>query len=495
MKKNHLLLFVLMVVVALSSCTNKDYQKAIPANATLVMKVDVNSISEKADFKNSKVKFMLDAALASMAKSEDVKGMKEYMNDPQKMGFDLSMPLYLFMVGEETVGLTMKMGDEGDVKDFLMWLNKQGAASKPIEKDGLACGTLMDDIHYAYDSKTFLMLASLKGQTKANTSRMVRELMSLKDADSFSSTEAFSRMDGEDGDVVAYTNGKVLGKDILAEMKKGLMPSSLDANEMDALLELNFEDGKASFTTKIWGKTEKAQALIDEADKNFSKIEGKYLDRVADNMYVWIGTNVKGEWALGKLKEMQSVKEALFMMERAIDIEQMLKAVDGDMAFELQIDDLENGQEPEYIFYGDLKNSDFLADVEDWTKTMTDYGMTMEEKGKNQYVLTMDDASYQWGVQDKDLYFSSLGVKTKNKGTSPLAAYKDDIQKNKFYAVMDLTRIPWNTLVGQSPDMAVLKGALGRLQSIVVKSASTDEVTLTIELKDKDENFLKQLLK
>ena len=494
MKKIQFILMMALVIMALCSCTNTDYQKAIPANATLVMKMDVQSISDKAEFKNSKMKLMLDAAIASMSSSEDVKGMTEYMNDPQKMGFDFSMPIYFFMVGEETVGLTMKMGDEGDVKDFLQWLNKQGAASKPSEKDGLQCGTLMDDIHYAYDSNTFLLLASLKGKESTATSRMARELMTLKEADSFTSTEAFDRMDDADGDIVAYTNPKVFGEDILAEMKKTLMPSSLDANDMDALLSLSFEDGKASFKTKVWGKTEKAQALIDEADKNLSKIEGKYIDRVADNALMWMGANVKGEWALSKLKEIKSAKEGLFILERAIDIEQMLRAVDGDVAFELQIDDIEQEQ-PEYIIYGDLKNTDFLADVEDWKKTMTDYDMTMEEQGKNQYVLTMEDASYKWGVQDKDLYISSLNAKNKNNGKSPLATYKDEIQKNKFYMYMDLTIFPWDDLAAQKSDMAILASALNRLQSLVIKSASTDEVTLTIELKDKDENFLKQLLK
>jgi hypothetical protein len=168
--------------------------------------------------------------------------------------------------------------------------------------------------------------------------------------------------------------------------------------------------------------------------------------------------------------------------------------VDGDLAFELQMEDVMSKKEPEYIVYGTLKNSDFLADVEDWKNTMKDYDMTMEEKGKNQYVLTMDDASYKWGVQDNDIYFSSLNAVTKNEGKSPLADNKDDIKKNKVYLYINLARIPWGEFFSKS-EMNTLQEPLDKLQALVIKGASSGEVTLAVELKDKNENFLKQLLK
>ena len=157
MKKIQFLSLMALVIMALCSCTNTDYQKAIPANATLVVKADLKSVSEKADFKHSKWMTMLDVSLVAVVKGKDMKSVKEYIDDPMKTGIDFSMPLYVFMVGEETAGMTMKVNDEGDVKDFLLLLQKQGLASKPVEKDGLMCGTLIDDISYAYDSKSFFL--------------------------------------------------------------------------------------------------------------------------------------------------------------------------------------------------------------------------------------------------------------------------------------------------------------------------------------------------
>lgn len=493
MKKIQFLSLMAVVIMALCSCTNTDYQKAIPANATLVVKADMKSISEKADFKNSKWKTMLDASLIAVVKGKDMKNVKGYIDDPMKTGIDFSMPLYVFMVGEETAGMTMKVNDEGDVKDFLLLLQKQGLASKPVEKDGLMCGSLVDDISYAYDSKSFLLLASLKGKGTSATNRMAHELMSLKEDDSFASTEAFSRMNDEDDDVVTYTSGK-WGEEILAYALEAFMPAEIDMKDLDAIMCLNFENGQASFKAKAWGKTDKAKALLDEADKNFGTIDGKYIERVSANTLVWMGANVKGEWALGKLKENKSIKEMLFMLERAVDIEQMLRAVDGDVALELQSEDGDLENMPEYVMYAELKNSDFLKDVDDWKASMKDYGISMNSRGDNQYALTMDGDSYLWGVQSDDLFLSSENaVRGGNGGIHSLAAHKDDIKKNKFYIYVDIEKIPLVDFAKQS-GMSFLVEPLGELQSVVVKSSSIDEVTLTIELKDKGENFLKQLL-
>ena len=280
MKKIQLISALVLVVMALCSCTNTDYQKVIPANATVVVKADMKSISEKADFKDSKYKQMLDESLSAVVKGKDMDAVKAYIDDPMKMGIDLSMPLYFFMAGEETV-------------------NKQGMASKPQEKDGQMCGTLVDDIYYSYDKNTFLMLASLKGSGTSATSRMARELMTLKEDDSFISTDAFDRMNDEEQDVVCYTNLNVLPKNMLDGWKV-LLPENISANDIDFISSLDFEDGAASLKLRVCGKTDEAKKVIEEEGKNFGNIKGKFLERTSDDMLLWLGVNMKGEWLCGR---------------------------------------------------------------------------------------------------------------------------------------------------------------------------------------------------
>lgn len=498
MKKIQFISMMALVIMALCSCTNTDYQKAIPANATLVVKMDVRSISEKSDFKNSKVKTLLDGALATVVKGKDLKNVKEYVDDPMMMGIDFSMPIYFFMVGEETFGLTMKVNDVDDLKDFILLLKNQGVASKPVEKDGLMCGTLVDDINYAYDGNSLLLLASMTGEGSA-TMRMTRELMNQKEKDSFISTELFDRMNEEEKDIVTCSNGEVpKGMGALSEVFSTLLlPPSVKAKDLYFVSWGNFEDGRMMFSSHVYGKTEKAQKALQEMNNQLGAIEGKYIGRASDKTLMWAAANVKGDWMLGKLKGVKEIKELLFLAERAIDIEQMLRTVDGDMAVELRVEDTDYyAKDPfGYVAYAQLKNTDFLADVDDWKKDMKEFGMTMQDKGENQYVLIAERDTIGWGVQDKDLYFVSAKSNVQEKGgNSSLDAYKGDIQKNKFYLWVDLTKIPWEQFA-QKNLTPVFGEPLSKLNVLVVKAPSADEVTLTLELKNKDENILKQLLK
>ena len=119
--------------------------------------------------------------------------------------------------------------------------------------------------------------------------------------------------------------------------------------------------------------------------------------------------------------------------------------------------------------------------------------MTYREVGNNKYVAEMDGETFTWGVEDNVLYSSKGQVAAPAKGSNPLEAYKKDIQNSRFFMFVNLEKLPLEQM-GRSADMPI-RDALSSLKAIVLKSADVDELTLTVALKDKNENFLKQLLK
>ena len=184
------------------------------------------------------------------------------------------------------------------------------------------------------------------------------------------------------------------------------------------------------------------------------------------------------------------------MMERVLDIEQMIRAVDGDVAIEYQMPDFNSSEEPGHVMYAEVKNTDFMADVEDWIKMSEEYGLKMRQVGDDQYEVERNGKTdtYTWGVKDHVLY-SAQGqdvCMTNGEGKNPLAAYKDDIRNSRYYVYVNLEQFPLEQLSGSE---AMLMSALRGLKSVVLKSSVADELTLTVDMKNKDENFLKQLLK
>ena len=492
MRKIIVVFLTLLAVLSFSSCTNTDYQNVIPADATLVAKLDVKALAEKGDLAHSRAVDVMKGYLALVVSSKDQKQAKAYIDDPMSMGLDLSMPLYFFMVGNEQMGLTAKVADEDAVKDFLLLLHKQHLASKPVEKHEQMCGTLLDEITYMYDGKTFLLLASMDKGGGARQGQLAQQLMNQKEKQSFVTTDAYDKMNETDKDFVCYSNLAALPAE-WAKSAMRLLPKQVKRSDVEAISSIHFEQGKAVLQVALMGKSAAVQKLMDETAKKMHPIQGRYLDKASDNLAMWLGMGVEGEWLLQKAKEDKELKESLFLMERAIDIEQMLKAIDGDVAVEFPLNGLESGENP-FVAYAQLKNTDFMQDVEDWKAGMKDYGMTMQDDGNHHYVLKADGKTWLWGVEGNDLCFAADGgtASVATAANARLKAHEKDIKNSLFFFYLDVAK--WGLDKQMRGDAAMFGKALGAVDAVVVKSSSANEVEMVVELKDKQENFLKQLL-
>lgn len=493
MKRIHFIAAVLMAVFALSSCTNTNYKNVIPANAPLVVEIDIRSIAEECEFQQSNSMKELEKSLTAVVSDKDMGKMKEYIDDPMSMGIDFSMPVYAFMVDMETVGLTMKVDDEDAVKDFLLFLHKQGMASKPQEKNELFCGTLLDDMTYTYDDTKFMLLTSLEKSGGTKISKLAQLLMNLQTKDGFFFGKDFEQHELY-GHVKCYASGGNLPKEVTAPLLE-FFPKSIKPSDVDVVADLNFDNGKATLTTALIARTDEAQKLIDEANENMSKIEGRYLDKVSDKAVIWMGAGVKGKWLLEKIKANKTLNGLLFASERAVDVSQMLQAINGDVSLELAASEV-NPNDVEYMMYAKLDNSKFLADVEDWKQSHKDFGIDMKDKGTNQYLLTVDGKTYNWGVQNDDLYWGTAQAFNNNTSLTGafLKPYEKAIKKSQLFILLDLDALGREAGMSDVGLASLVYGHYLHIKRIIVRSWSANGMALTIEQENEDENFLKQIL-
>ncbi len=492
MKKLEFVSIVVMMLLALCSCNKTEYQNVIPANATFVAKVDTKAIAEKGDLANSQAVELLKTYMALVVNGKDLKRAIAYVDDPTAMGFDLSMPAYLFMVGNEHVGLTLKVADEDAVKDLLVLLHKQQLASKPQKKNDLMCGRLLDEISYSYNDNTFLLLARLGESGGLRVEQMAQQLMTIEEDDSFVSTDAFKRMENEEGkDVVLYSTLAALPQELSKEVS-AFLPSTVKLSDIDMVSTLQFSQGKVELNMNLKGSPMAQTLVFDEMEKNLSGITGEYLDKVTDKVVLWAGAGVNGEWLLKQLKKYSKSKELLFMLERGIDIEWMLKEVDGSVAIEIRDFGKDSDAELfDFDAYAEVKDTPFLVDVEEWKQGMKEYGMTMQDLGNNHYVLKAEGNTIAWGVEDKHLYFSTQVAPSFAKGTA-LKDYEQTIQKSIVFVYVDMKKVQLNKMA-KKQGLSSLANGLGSIKALTFSMPSAQQMKLTIEMDDKDENFLKQL--
>lgn len=492
---NHIKHFlILCALVLLASCSKDDYTNTIPQDATFVASANIANMADESEFAKSQAVQTAHRYIGLLLSGKSKTTIESYLDDPRLFGIDFTKSAYIFKAGEN-IGMTMKIADDDGVEEFFNTLSEQGLCSKPKTNKGLTTAVVLGEVAVTFNKNTLLFVANIGNAGIDKAKAVAKQLMSQDRELSFTETEAFQRMNRNNkSDIVIFSNVAALPETVLSNVK-GLIPSGIRPADVELIADVEFDRGIATISANVTGKTEKAQQMLDEGNANFHKIEGNYIDSPVDGFALFATMGVKGEWLLDQLKQEPNAKQILLGLERGIDIEQMLRSIDGDMAITVpsSVTLSTDITSADFMFLADLKKKDFLSDVSYWQSTMKDYGMTMRKTSGNDYVLQAQDYKLHWGVDDNTLYFASdrmFGINATSKRSTLLSSLDKQIRDSQFFLYLNLQQ----TLSAHRFGYAFLNNLAGRFQSLIVRSASSSNIEVTIRLKEDDENFLKTLL-
>ena len=475
---------ILLVALLLTSCSNDDYRNVIPSDASLVVGVNLGSLAEKSDIEHSKYMHLFQASLSTIVPNDELDDVRELIDRPEKIGLDLTAPVYFFGTAGNQIGLVAKVADHDDVEDFVDMLHDLDVASRPKEKSGVTECTLIDEVLCLYTDRAFLLYVDQTSKSKDDARKLATQLLNQGADDSFANTENFDRMEEASADISYYVSADVISKSKLLVSERTSKDSWL--NDLFVIGSLTFDSGRALMVNNILPLNEADKAKMDEyVFKHLRPIEGRYLKMQNGPSPVWGCLGVEGQWLLDEcLKDNNDIKGTLFMLERCVDIEQMLRSVDGDITF--SIGNFSSSY-PNISAMARVKETKFLSDVDYWQKSMKDYGMSMDRLSDNDYVVHLGDGKrLYWGVNDKDLYMSNIGRPTLD--SDQWSSLADDIKSSYFYLVADLQQI--GDMIDEE-ELAFLKS----LDKLMFKIKSSTELDIEVTSQNKEENILKTLLR
>lgn len=431
----------MFLALVLVSCNKKEYTNAIPKDASFVAQLNMAKIYNDMDLSHSPVMTTMHSYLNFMVFDRKSRTqLSDYLDNPETMGIDFTQPLYFFKAGT-FMGLAMQISDRDDIDGFFGVLQKQHLCTKPKEKDGLMVGALLNEIAVVYSDKSMLMLFNSDGGSISFCQKAAQQMISQKSDASFGATPAYDKLESQtDNDVVCYGNIKALPAEF-AGMLKAFFPKKSRTADVDLYTIINIEDGNLDIDANMDSDTEEGKAAIEGFNANIRTIEGRYVSMPYDDSYLWASAGVKGDVLLDVLRSHPELRQKLIMAEAAIDIEQIMRSVDGDVA-------VASGAFPEMTFAAKVASKDFLKDVDYWTQHMKEYGVTMTRRGTgNDYTLIADSNKYLWGVKDDNFYIST----EKMKGAGTFTGHSntlipiDEVKGSRLYVYMNVAalRIPY----------------------------------------------------
>ena len=231
----------------------------IPNDAFFVGVMNLSDLNDKADLEDFKDSDFYEVV-------EEMGYFGELVEDPSKIGLDLSSDIFVFGIQRDAifVAMTMDMDDEDDFETFLEELNDEtrfAADFEMNEGEGYSYillnegGSYESDIYYdrsrrnqdlyyggiiAWDDDKVLILANSDGRSdESDLEDIVEELWNLESGDRISSSDNFMTFYEEKKDVSLWMNLQEV-----AEMsgERDLKQASDIVGEMSTSMHLNFEE-------------------------------------------------------------------------------------------------------------------------------------------------------------------------------------------------------------------------------------------------------------
>lgn len=385
MKKTRFFIIASLMIVLMSACSDNDYLNAIPSKSTAVISIDMSRLNGQEQEQNQEhiLKTML------------------HVDDVSKCGLDVKEKVYLFETVDGNLGLCAKVADEGDVSNWLSELSQQRICSTVTERKGFHFAVLKDSWLVGFSSKALLVMGPVVAEAQAEMQRqMVRYLNADEDA-GIKSSKLFAQLDSIDSPMAMVAQAVALPEKFVAPFTLGA-PKDADASQIVIAAGMDVEDG----VLKIAGRTFSFNPSINQAlvksQQVFRPIQGDYVQSMPDDAMAGIFMNVAGSRFLPLVQSNPGLQTLLMGINASIDMDNILRSVDGDMSIVLPTLGADHMQ---MMMAARLSHAKWLSDVDYW-KQSCPKGSTIGNWKSNAFCYSSGKTCFYFGVTDDKQFFS-----------------------------------------------------------------------------------------
>lgn len=444
------MLAVFACICIYSSCSSDDYIDAIPANSNALVAVETKALNEQ----------------TGMADNNVVKSLLQ-VDDVEKCGIDFSSKLYLFETTDGNLGCCAKVGDKSTITDWLATLNKKGLCSKTTEKRGFTFALLHGSWAVGYSGKAVIILGPILPAQQADAIRTIAKYLKQDEDDGIRATPLFDKLDSISSPVAIVAQIDALPEKLAAPFTIGA-PKGADASQLCIAASLTTSSkGCMNISGEPFSFNGEIDKALKASNDKFRKIKGNYINNIPGNTLCSIFMNVNGKDFVNMMHNSASLGVLLAGMNTAIDMDNILRSVDGEMAFGI---DALSDKNINMSMAAQLAKTDFLKDVDYWKKSCQ-AGCSINNCGKDKFVYNSSDAKFWFGVSaSKEFYGSSKeeiadNILRPTKSQFPTDA-KKLIRGQRFCMIINTKQI-----IEQNKDLSVvtdlLKPLFGNVNYIV----------------------------
>lgn len=371
-----------------SSCSDNDYINAIPANSNALIAIDTKALNEQTGTAENNV-------VNSLLK----------VDNAEECGIDFASKIFLFETTDGNLGMCAKVNDKSSLLDWLEKLNKKGFCSKTTEKRDFCFALLNNSWAIGVSDKAAVIIGPILPAQQADAIRLLAKCLKQDEDDGIRSTPLFDKLDSIDSPVSIVAQVDALPEKLAAPFTIGA-PKGADASQLCIAASLTTNsNGCMSISGKPFSFNKDIAKALNTSNAKLRKIKGHYINNIPGNTLCSIFLNANGNDFVNMMHNSASLGVLLAGMNTAIDMDNILRCVDGEMTFGI---DAFSDKNISMSMAAQLAKTDFLKDVDYWKESCQN-GSSITTCGKNKFVYNSNDARFWFGVSTaKEFYGSSM---------------------------------------------------------------------------------------
>lgn len=471
--KKYLIIISLLIAVAIGAYFflfgKKDVCKnVIPEDAKAVLVIDAKQALKQMDFSISDIFKALKHR--QQQKAEDNAGW----------GIDMLAPMYGFVSADNYVCGVFALSNADDFEEKL-----KGEDIVVESQRGFKWAS-KGEILLCFDSKKALAMGPvIRGGADAMRGKMVEWMKQ-----GFHDVPVLSSLKNDDGVISLRSSLAVVPQALTSQITSNI--KDIDLNDIFLNASLKVKEKSFLLSTELESEDEKFANYATECDKLFRPIDGKKLPVCMEDPVFRVILNVNGEDVLPKLRENVMVRTLLVGINLCIDLDMMIKSIDGDVLFEYGG---RSASSSTVVASAQIKNQDFLKNAKDWCSGSPSFGYSCHALGDKDFVLQNARDKYFFGVHDDFLYVSSDNGKTLHFSAPQLekniSLVREQSQGKRIYVSLDFAKVLH--YVYGAPIQ--LDKGITSLDHINVGVTDLRHIQYELTTKEKTTDFIKGLLK
>ena len=508
MKKSLLshLLVLAILIVFVSACSKKaEYTNVIPADASVVA-INVKTLAEKAgvkDKENKEVLTKLTDALKSGMKADTYQQLEAIMKDPSKSGVDINVPIYIFTSPSlnTTVAGVLKVTNEKDLHIFLKAMEKEQVCTAIEKADNYSFVKIDNQTLIAFTPSTLLIVSYNNNSQLEKVKKDISTLLKQTETSSISSKPTFLKMQKQSGDI----NFLVSFSSIFGEYFKQInyaMPKDIDLKGLTIIGNLSFEKGKISLDAENYTENVELKTILEKQAKSTLPIENTFLKYFPKSTLALVSMGINGEEFYKLLQENETFRNN-FSISKAAEVKDLFSIFQKDITIGLVNITMSNNA-PTFLAYASVNNDSSLqALYEKKDELKLGNKEDIVKLGENEYVYKSRSINIFFGIHDKQLYATNDELLYKNicKPIDPSAkdtGYASVIKgKHSAFivnveAILALPIVKMLTSYG-GKEYAIYYALADKISYLDITGKNMKS-NLTLQLKDKEVNALKQIV-